>query len=352
MADSSLAASPAGVVLDDDEARASARRRVLRGVLAGLVVAAGALVAHRVVVAGRVEWTNDAFVDGRVASVGARVAGHVLSVEIEENVRVKQGDVLVRLDPADFAARASMARADLDVARNRMLAAQAAVAVAEAEGLAAAAERDRAAREAARIEALHAKGAASRQALDAALSARDATQARVRALASRAEAERAVLGNDAPVRQAEAALQAAELALSYTTIVAPVDGVVGRKNVETGSWVVPGQPLLAITEDGESWVTANFKETQIGAMRQGAPVEIHVDAYPDVVWRGHVESVAPATGATFALLPPDNATGNFTKVVQRVPVRIALDGPEPEEGVAPPPALPVGLSAEVEVRVR
>jgi membrane fusion protein (multidrug efflux system) len=131
------------------------------------------------------------------------------------------------------------------------------------------------------------------------------------------------------VRQAEAMMHEAELALSHTIVTAPFAGTVGRKNVELGANVTPGQPLVALAEDSANWVVANFKETQIKEMNAGDEAEIRVDAFPQARVRGHVESIAPATGARYALLPPDNATGNFTKVVQRVPVRIALPTDDP-----------------------
>jgi membrane fusion protein (multidrug efflux system) len=193
------------------------------------------------------------------------------------------------------------------------------------------------------------------------VAARDSALAEMRAAEQREVAERAALGSDAAVRQAEASLQEAELALARTSIVAPFDGVIGRKSVERGANVSPGQPLFALAADSGNWVNANFKETQIGRMHLGDPVDIRVDAFPDRVWRGHIESISPATGAKYALLPPDNATGNFTKVIQRVPVRISLD-PEPARetpDVSASPelpwsgdSLPVGLSVSVSVRVR
>jgi membrane fusion protein (multidrug efflux system) len=142
----------------------------------------------------------------------------------------------------------------------------------------------------------------------------------------------------------------AALTLSTHPIaVAPFAGTIGKKNVEVGANVSPGQPLFAIAEDAANWVNANFKETQIEEMNPGDVAEIRVDAFPDHMIRGHVESIAPATGAKYALLPPDNATGNFTKVVQRVPVRIALD---PSDAASAAPDLSVGLSVDVRVRVR
>lgn len=355
MAETASLVSKEKVVLAPSQAGSPARRRSLVVLVVMVAMTAAAVGAYRYALASRFETTNDAFVDGHVTNVGSRVAGHVLDVAVDDNARVRAGDLLVRLDPADFEARVAQARADLDVARNRMSAARAAVATAEAEGRAIAAELDRARREADRISTLFERGAASRQALDAANALRDAAEARRIALASKADAERAVLGSDAPVRQAQALLVAAELALSYATLRAPVDGVVGRKNVEAGAFVSPGQPLLAIAADRGTWIVANFKETQIGRMQPGAQAEVRIDAYPEAVWKGHVDSLAPATGATFALLPPDNATGNFTKVVQRVPVKIVLDDVERGDGAdAPLPApdgLPVGLSAEVRVDV-
>jgi membrane fusion protein (multidrug efflux system) len=213
--------------------------------------------------------------------------------------------------------------------------------------------------ELARTRQLFANGVASHGLLDAAVAAHDGAAAELHAAEEQERAERAALGNEAPVRQAEAALREAELALEHTRVVAPFDGVVGKRSAELGAIVAPGQPLVALSDDSEIWVTANFKETQIAHMDPGDLVEIRVDAYPDVLLRGHVESLAPATGAKYALLPPDNATGNFTKVVQRMPVRIAIDAvegdatrlPRRDGGADAKPWLPAGLSIDARVRV-
>jgi membrane fusion protein (multidrug efflux system) len=189
---------------------------------------------------------------------------------------------------------------------------------------------------------------ASQNTVDLWQSTHDGAAADLRSAREQEQAVQAELGNQAPVRQAEATLREAELALARCALTAPFDGVVGKRAVELGANVASGQTLLALRDDSEVWVTANFKETQIRAMNPGDPVEIEVDAFPDLVVRGHVESLAPATGAKYALLPPDNATGNFTKVVQRVPVRIALDS---VDGGAPKD-LPVGLSVHARVHVR
>ena len=326
----------------------------------GLALAAAlalALVAWWAIALRGFESTDDAFVEGHMVFLSPRVGGQVAEVLVDENQQVRAGEPLVRLDLADFEARAARARADLDAAHNRMEQARAATDAAEAQIGVARVKLDHSADELARARSLFASGVGSQTTLDAAQAAHDGAAAELRAAVERTRAERALVGNEAPVRQAEAALREAELALEHAVVRAPFDGIVGRRSVEPGAIVAPGQPLVALAETGGSWVTANFKETQIAAMSPGDAASVWVDAFPDVVLRGRVESLSPATGARYALLPPDNATGNFTKVVQRVPVRIALeavDGEAPAllRGENGRPWLPVGLSVTVRVRVR
>jgi len=296
-------------------------------------------------VLSNVEKTDDAFVEGAMSMLAPQVPGRVIEVAVDQHARVREGELLVRLDPADHAARVARARAELQAARNRVAQAVAAAASAAAEAKGAAIEAARAGRERERVASLFDAGAASRQQLDAAGAAYEAAVAHVRALELRAEAERAAVGDDAPIRQAEAALAEAELALAHTELRAPFDAFVGRKNVEPGAVVQPGQALLSLTRTDQSWVIANFKETQVGRMHVGDLVEITIDAFPGRIWQGHVASFSPATGAKYALIPPEPAAGNFTKVVQRVPVKITLDH------AAGAPELAVGLSALVEVHV-
>jgi membrane fusion protein, multidrug efflux system len=297
------------------------------------------------------EATDDAFVEGHLVYVSPRVAGQVVEVLVSENQEVRAGEPLVRIDAADYEARLAHARANLEVAHNSQAQIGAAAEAAEAQARAAQARLQHAEQDLTRARGLFAQGAGSETALDAAQSSRDAAVAELRAAQRREAAERAMLGSAAPVKQAEAALREAELALSYTMLPAPFAGRVGKKNVEIGATVAPGQPLLTIVATRGNWVVANFKETQVGAMKPGDPVEIGVDAFPNRKWRGHIESISPATGAKYALLPPDNATGNFTKVVQRVPVKIALDAVSGEGAAGEDPtALPVGLSVVARVR--
>jgi membrane fusion protein (multidrug efflux system) len=292
-----------------------------------------------------VEKTDDAFVEGAMSMLAPQVPGRVSEVAVEQHARVQKGQLLVRLDPADYAARVARARAELQAAKNRVAQAGAAAASAAAEAKAASIDAARAGRERDRVASLFGAGASSNQQLDVAGAAYEAAVAHVRALELRAEAERAAVGDDAPVHQAEAALTEAELALAHTELRAPFDAFVGRKNVEPGAVVQPGQALLSLTRTDESWVMANFKETQVGRMHVGDRVQITIDAFPDRIWQGRVASFSPATGAKYALIPPEPAAGNFTKVVQRVPVKITLD--EAPDA----PELAVGLSALVEVHV-
>ena len=335
----------AEATLTSSEARAHIGvRPVLLGVAALAIVAT---VSYWALVLRGFERTNDAFIEGHLVFLSPRVGGQVAEVLVQENQRVRAGETLVRLDPADFEVRVARARADLDGAHNRMVQTHASADAAAAQVAAVEVKLRHAEQEFARAKQLFANGVASHTALDSAVAARDGAAAELHAAREQERAERAALGNEAPVRQAEAMLREAELALSHAVIVSPFDGVVGRKSVEVGANVARGQPLVAVAEDAANWVTANFKETQIESMNAGDSAEIRVDAFPDAVFHGRVESISPTTGAKYALLPPENATGNFTKVVQRVPVRIALDAAESDLA-----KLSVGLSVDVRVRVR
>ena len=262
--------------------------------------------------------TDNAQVDGHIIPILPKVGGYVVDVRTDENRQVKAGDTLVVLDDRDYKARLAQAEADLAVAlagvsnRARVGQAEAQVAQAQANAEKAHADLDR-------IKPLAEKDIVPKQALDAAEAAARAADAAL------AAAQAALLGADARVAAARAARDQAALNLSYTRITAPSEGVVSKKSVELGQLVQPGQPLMSEVPLSDVWVTANLKETQTANVTPGDPVDFTVDAYPGRHIKGHVESLAPATGAKFSLLPPDNATGNFTKVVQRIPVRIRPD---------------------------
>ncbi len=279
--------------------------RTRRALLAGLIVVAVAGTAAWWHYSGR-ESTGDAQIDGHIVPVASRVEGTVESVQVRDNQRVTAGTVLVVVDPKDY--RVALQKAEADYA----------AAVATVSG--------------ARAGAPITSTTTASQVETA-----NTQPPQVATCAQSAEARLA---------QAEAALAQARLNLQYTTIAAPTDGIVSKKSVEPGQVIQPGQPLLAIVPLDDVWVTANFKETQLRDVRVGQPVLIDVDAY-GTTYRGRVESIAAATGARFSLLPPENATGNFVKVVQRVPVRITLEQYDPAAQVLRP-----GMSVEATILTR
>ena len=264
--------------------------------------------------------TDNAQVDGHIVPVLPKVGGYVAEVRVVENQTVKAGDTLVVLDDRDYRSRLAQTDADLAAllatvsSRTRVGQADAAVAQAQANALKAIADL-------ARIEPLANQNVVSQQQLDAARAAATAAAAQL------ASAQAALVGADARVAAARASRDQSALQLSYTRVIAPSNGVVSKKAVELGQLVQAGQPLMTVVPLEDVWVTANLKETETADVTPGDSADITVDAYKGMHVRGHVESLSPATGAKFSLLPPDNATGNFTKVVQRIPVRIHLDSP-------------------------
>jgi len=341
----------------------SSSRRWLAPLL-GLAALAGGgayLVAHW----GLVE-TDNAQLQGHLTEISSRVNGTIARVLVEDNQEVKLGQPLLLLDDRDARARLFRARADLEqVAREaQAMTVQAGASVSTAraaEGMAvadqqsASSELARAAADAQRLVGLARQGGVSRQEAERAVSTYRKAQADfTHSQASRQTAQARIqdVGVDrqkaaaaqAKVMQAQAAFAQAQLDLSYTRITAPSAGRIGSRHAEPGRQVQPGQPLMTVV-DTHPWVEANFKETQLTALKPGQAAEVRIDAYPNKLLRGKVSSLAPAAGSRFALLPPDNATGNFTKVVQRITARIDLD-PRDTQGLNLVP----GLSATVSVR--
>ena len=288
--------------------------------------------------------TDNAQVDGHIVPVIAKVGGYVKTVNAVENQPVKSGDLLVQIDDADYRLRLAQANADYlgaeAVSGGGGIAGQAEAQVQTASGqraaleaqvLAARANARKAEADLARARELASKQIISRQQLDAAQAIASSASANLIAAERQASAATAGIATaQAGVRMASARSQSAramrdnaQLQLDYTRITAPASGVVAKKQVEVGQLIAAGQPVMNIVADTGVWVTANFKETQLATIRPGQHAEFDVDAY-GCSGEGVVESVSGATGAKFALLPPDNATGNFTKVVQRVPVRIKV----------------------------
>lgn len=336
--------------------------RKSRWLLAGAVAAGLAWIGHGWWFGAHYVDTDNAQVGGHVIPVLAKVGGYVTAINIVENQIVAAARPLLSIDARDFRARLNQAEAELAqiastvggggqaVAQLRSTQAQAQAAraaVSQAE-----AEVDRSDKERERLRALLAQKLVSPQQFEAAEAAARTASARLQAAQDQVRAADAqTLAATAGLRGADARLLAAKAArdlaanqLADTVIRAPRQGVISQKAVDIGQLVQPGQPLMTLVPLDDVWIVANLKETQLDGLKLGCPAEVAIDAYPDQVWRATVESFAPATGAKFALLPPDNATGNFTKVVQRVPVRLRLaPGQHPERVLRP------GMSAHATV---
>jgi membrane fusion protein (multidrug efflux system) len=291
-----------------------------------------------------IQATDDAYVQADLTRLSSRVAGEVLSVAVQDFQRVKAGDVLVQIDPADYQADVAHAEAGvvgaqaaLDNLANQIELQYATIAQGEAQRVSAEAQQVETGQERVRQEALSRTDAGTLQKLQQAVAADDRAQADVRA--SRAVvAERRhqldVLNGTKKQRAADldaakADLATAKLKLGYTRVVAPFDGVTSERQVQPGDYVNIGTNLINVVPLPNVYVIANYKETQLTHVEPGQSVKITVDSFPNQTLHGHVERISPASGSQFALLPPDNATGNFTKVVQRIPVRIMFDRNQP-----------------------
>ena len=292
--------------------------------------------------AGRfIEDTDDAYVGGDVTVIASKVAGYVQTVNVADNQVVHRGDLLVKIDDRDY--RTAVAKAEAAVAAARALLVnldatgqlqRSVIAQANAGVAAADAESTRARLDDSRYQDLASRSAVSLESAQRAQATAQTAQAgkdRAAAAHQGAHRELDVIASQrqqaqAALAQAEAELDAAGLNLSYTELRAPVDGVIGNRRARAGAYATSASQLLVVVPSHGLWIDANFKEDQLEHLRVGQAVEVHADVEPDRAFKGHVVSLAPATGAQFSVLPPENATGNFTKIVQRVPVRIVLDG--------------------------
>ena len=292
----------------------------------------------------RIQTTDDAYVRAELTRLSIRVAGEVLTVAVRDFQHVKAGDLLVQIDPADYQAQVDQAEAGvvgaqaaLDNLSNQVELQYATIAQAEAQLVSAQAQDVETREEQERQQSLEQTDAGTRQKLEQATAAYARAQADVRASRAVIAAQRHQLEvlsgtkkeRAADIAAAKATRAAARLRLGYTRITAPFDGVVGEREVQPGDYVNIGSNLINVVPLPDVYVIANYKETQLTRVKPGQPVDVTVDSFPNETLHGRVERIAPASGSQFALLPPDNATGNFTKVVQRIPVRIALDKGQP-----------------------
>ena len=339
------------------------RIRVILLVVAAIAIIGGVFWYARYKSVGQyMQSTNDAFIQADAVTVAPKVSGYVDKVFVGENQDVKAGQPLLQIDTREYSAQTAQIQAQIGVARAnaegvqaQIREQQAAIDRARAELRAAQSDAAFAQAEVTRYTPLAASGAESRERLSQLQNQARQANARVAsASAALAAAQRRVGTLNAQVQQArsqgqaaKAQLDAAEVNLGSTLIRASIAGRVGNKTVRVGQFVQAGTRTMSIVPVSQLYIEANFKETQLGLMRPGQPVKIEVDALPDVEIKGHVESVAPGTGAQFSLLPPQNATGNFTKIVQRVPVRIAVDADPQTRSLLVP-----GMSVEVVVDTR
>jgi membrane fusion protein (multidrug efflux system) len=299
-----------------------------------LVILALVLGASYLLLTMSRESTDDAFIQGHIVSVSARVDGHITKVYVQDNQWVEKGDLLAELDPRDF-------QVSLDLASAALSAAQASAEQSLAQVSIASVEAARAEKDYNRYRQLfEASGGVTQQQVDNAAAAAQSAAAQLEA------ANKQVIAAQAKAAEAKAAFEQAQLNLSYTRIYAPQSGWVTNKALEEGEYIRVGQPLMMIVPR-EVWVVANFKETQLKYMKPGQLVKIKVDAYPQKDFRGHIDSIQAGTGAIFSLLPPENATGNYVKVVQRVPVKIVFDEDPNETKMLSP-----GMSVVPDVKVK
>jgi membrane fusion protein (multidrug efflux system) len=326
------------------KAPGTGRKLVKRGLLVAALlagVAFGADFGYHYWTVGRfIESTDDAYVKADYTTIAPKISGYIKDVLVNDNDTVKAGQVLARIDDRDYQAALSQAKAGLKSAAAaisnidaQIFLQQSLIDQAKATEAASQASLDFARSDAARSARLITNGAGTQSQAEQTQSARDQAVAAV----ERDHAALVAAQNKVPVLQtqrdqaaaqrdsAAAALQQAELNLSYTDIVAAVDGTVGARSIRVGQYVTSGTQLMAVVPLHSVYVVANFKETQLTYVRPGQSVDIKVDSFPDAAIKGHVDSLSPASGLEFSLLPPDNATGNFTKIVQRIPVKIVID---------------------------
>jgi membrane fusion protein (multidrug efflux system) len=324
------------------------RRLALMVVVPALLLVGG---GYMWLTGGRYVATDNAYVQQRMVVIAPEISGAVIAVDVAENQTVAAGDTLFRIDPEPYRIALAQAEAALANARVSVEQLRAAYNTAEAKLTAATGILDIRNRELDRLKTLNAQGVASSSSLDDVTLAAQSAQNEVALAREGLATAAAALGGDPDIRTEDHPLVIAALAqrdlasrnLAKTTVVAPVAGIVSQvASLNVGRWVTPGAAAASLVESDQSWVEANFKETQLAGLTVGQPVHVSVDAYPGLSLEGHVESIGAATGAEFALLPAQNATGNWVKVVQRVPVRIAVT-PDSEHD------LRLGMSAHVSV---
>ncbi len=347
----------------EQTAKLKKKAKTIMPIILGAVVVVGLIIGiHALYRSYQFTSTDNAQIDADINPITARAGGCVKSIRFTDNQDVHAGDTLVIIDDSDYRIRVEQAEAALEAARvNTNISQENAnssktnIPTAESNINAAKVRLRKATEDYNRYKQLLDNQATTQQKVDDSKAEMDAAEVQLETvnaqLAGVAKmavvAEKQVDGAAATIRQRQADVDYARLQLSYTTVIAPVNGIVSKRAIQTGQLVQAGSPLLTIVNTDNMYVTANFKETQVRKLHVGANVNIKTDAYPDLGLTGHVVSFCGATGAKFSLLPPDNATGNFVKVVQRMPVRIALNLNDNSKAVLRP-----GMSVNADVSIR
>jgi membrane fusion protein (multidrug efflux system) len=347
MSTSTAQQAPSEAPLEAPSAQKPSNRKKFVLPLVAAVAIAGAVYGGRSYIESlHYEETDNAQVEANLYPIASRVMGQVQNVVVSDNQRVNAGDVLVALDPADYQVRRDLAAAALENAQAQIGSTRQSANVAESNAQAIQANASKITTDLQRSTNLRQQDVISQAEYDAVKANADALSAQFSAARGQIKTTNSQLpAQQANVKMREADLRNADLQLSYTNIKAPASGFVTKKNVQRGQFLQPGQSVMTVVGDEAMWVVANFKETQVGNIKEGQAVKLSVDAYPDVEFTGKVASIAAGTGSKFALLPPDNASGNFVKVTQRVPVKILV---EPNAGYP----LRAGMNVEVAVRVK
>jgi membrane fusion protein (multidrug efflux system) len=357
--------------MEEKKEKASRRKKALAFILFPVIILLGAVTVYFYREYKRTHIsTDDAFVDGRIHVIASKIPGTVKVIHIQDNQFVKKGDLILQIDPIDYEVRVKDAHAGLETERKKLseirnrvatVKKQLAEIIASLEAARANLALQKANLELAKVnlqrsEFLLKKGAIPKQQYDSSKTTYEVTVAQVKAAQDQAkqieasletqrslikETESGVPTQEAQIRQKEAILRGAQLNLGYTKIYAPVDGYITKRTVEIGNQIQAGQPLMAVVPLAQEdiWITANYKETDLEKVKPGQKVKIKIDTYPGKVFYGKVESVQAGTGAVFSLFPPENATGNYVKVVQRIPIKIVLD-----QGTDPSHNLRIGMS--------
>lgn len=330
--------------------------------IAGILVVVGGLLINKFAIKKTMQNTNDAYIRADISRISPQISGVVTQVLVQDNQWVKEGELLAEIDPREFTvalsqaiAQENSARARQNDARANLVRQYALISAAQAQLQSAQAELQFAHQEKTRYHKMATTGAGSQQAAQQATTRVQTMTASVAQAEASLKAAKNMLqvlqakqsDSDAELTLAQAKKEMAKLNLSYTRITAPIAGVVGKKSLRVGEFVKPGDALMAIVPQDKLYIIANYQETQLQNITQGQTVDISIDTFPGQTLKGYVDSIAPASGASFSPVAPENATGNFTKIVQRIPVKITFD--INKESAATMNALRVGMSADVSI---